>query len=60
MNTLIEAKNSPGIDMSKTLSIEKKAAAHDEPPPSENTVINKEKSTPEPVLAQATPRPSDA
>ena len=46
--------------MSKTLSIEKKAAAHNEPPPSENTVINKEESTPEPVLAQATPRPSDA
>ena len=59
MNTLIEAKNTPGIDMSKTVSIEKKAAAHNEPPPSENTVINKENSTPEPMLAQTIQQPSD-
>jgi len=56
MNTLIEAKNTPGIDMTKIIAIEKKAAAHDEPPPSENTVINKEDSTPEPVLAQTAQR----
>ena len=59
MNTLIEAKNTPGIDMTKIIAIEKKAAAHNEPPPSENTVINKENSTPEPMLAQTIQQPSD-
>ena len=60
MNQIIELKNTPGIDMAKIDAIEKKAAAHNEPPPSEITVIQNNDTRPKSTFAQTTERNSDA